>query len=394
MGRGLSETGTVSEAIDFLHGMARELATIERARDYSQWRSEAKDRVARHLSRCDPFARFATSWVFMGDDAGSLVGGKFGDWAIDRLVEKMTPEDIVALFQEEVARNAATYEQVSPVLGIEITEECELGGGIRLTPAATDIFSPFNYRWQYSWPNLPLGTGFLVQSYKVQPAFEEIPAGVTGPIGTSITQPDSNEREAIRRRCRLACLIGSGGGVELPMWVILADRRAALSIGGTMAGRPFAAHPIVAFPADMAVIKRAFDQLAAFAEGDSLTRAIDRLGRSRLAFHPVDRALDLGIAAEILLMHDNGTSNTEITNKIGSRAAWLLGEDAEERAKIFEEMKHLYKARSEAVHSGVLAPRSKVDLDLADHLVVRVIQAILERGSFPDWTRLTMGGEG
>lgn len=178
------------------------------------------------------------------------------------------------------------------------------------------------------------------------------------------------------------------------MSVILADHQALLSVGGTMSSRPFAAHPVVAFPADMGTIQRAFGQLAAFAEGDSLTRAIDRLGRSRLAVHPVDRALDLGMAAEIMLMHDNGTSNTEITHKIASRAAWLLGADANERATIFDEMKHLYKARSDAVHSGALPPKSKVDLDLADQLVARVVQAILERGSFPDWTSLTMGGEG
>jgi hypothetical protein len=99
------------------------------------------------------------------------------------------------------------------------------------------------------------------------------------------------------------------------------------------------------------------------------------------------------MAAEIVLMHDNSPSNTEITHKIGSRAAWLLGNDADERATIFEKIRHLYKARSDAVHSGVFPPNSKVDLDLADQLVVRVVQAILERGSFPDWTSLTMGGD-
>lgn len=91
---------------------------------------------------------------------------------------------------------------------------------------------------------------------------------------------------------------------------------------------------------------------------------------------------------------NNGTSNTEITYKIGSRAAWLLGKDEGDRATIFDEMKHLYKARSDAVHSGVLPSKSKVDLDVADQLVVRVVQAILERGKFPDWASLTLGGQG
>jgi hypothetical protein len=390
----MSGVDTAPDTVAFLREIAGELAEIHSGSDYSLWRGEAKHRVDQYLSRAEPFTDFATCWVFSGDGGGSVVGGRFGEWAIDRLVEKISPEDIVELFMDEVARNAAVYEDVSPVLGIEINEPCELGDGVRLVPPAADIFSAFDYPWRYSWPSMPTGTGFLIQSYKVTPAFEQHPAEANGPAGSSTTQPASSARDAIRRRFRLACLLGSSGGVELPMSVILSDRRALLSAGGTMSGRPFAAHPLVAFPADMAMIKTAFGQLAAFAEGDSLTRAIDRLGRSRLAIHPVDRALDLGMAAEIVLMHDLGTSNTEITYKIGSRAAWLLGEGAAERTKIFDEMKHLYKARSDAVHSGVLPPKSKVDLDLADQLVVRVVQAILQRGSFPDWTSLTLGGEG
>ncbi len=390
----MSGAYTAPDAVAFLRGIAGELAEIHRGSDYSLWRDEAKHRVDQYLSHAEPFSDFATCWVFSGDGGGSVVGGRFGEWAIDRLVEKIAPEDIVALFTEEVARNAAVYEDVSPVLGIEINEPCELGDGVRLVPPAADIFSAFDYPWRYSWPSMPTGTGFLIQSYEVKPAFEQRPVEATGPVGSSLTQPASSARDAIRRRFRLACLLGSSGGVELPMSVILSDRRALLSTGGTMSGRPFAAQPLVAFPADMAAIKTVFGQLAAFAEGDSLTRAIDRLGRSRLAIHPVDRALDLGMAAEIVLMHDLGTSNTEITYKIGSRAAWLLGEDTNKRATIFDEMKHLYKARSDAVHSGVLSPKSKVDLDVADQLVVRVVRAVLERGSFPDWASLTMGGAG
>ena len=388
----MSEADAPQDVIAFLGGIATELAEIHRGSDYSLWRSEAKHRVDQYLSRTEPFAEFPNCWVFSGDGAGSVVGGRFGDWAIDRLVEKMTPDEIIARFRQEVACNVAVYEDVSPVLGVEITEVCELASGVRLVPPAADIFAALDHAYRFAWPNMPTGTGFLVQSYTVTPAFEQRPADATGPIGTSVTRPASSARDEIRRRCRLACLLGSVGGVELPMSVILANRAALLSVGGTTSGRPFAAHPVVAFPTDVAAIKHAFEQLAAFAEEDSLTRAIDRLGRSRLAVHPVDRALDLGMAAEIVLMHDQSRSNTEITYKIASRAAWLLGEGADQRAEIFDQIKQLYAARSTAVHSGVLPSKSKVDLDLADELVGRVIRAVLERGSFPDWMSLTMGG--
>lgn len=389
----MSEVQAPNDVIAFLRGIAAELAEIHRARDYQEWRSEAAPRVDGVLSQVAPFSAFATSWIFTGDGGGALVGGRFGAWAIDRLLEKKTPEDIIVLFEAEVARNAAIYEDVSPVLGIALSEPCDLGGGVRLVPASDDVLSPIDYRWRHSWPNMPSGTGYLVQFYSVTPAFEPRIGKEKDAAGASETLPPSTVRDAVRRRCRLACILGSAGGVALPMSVTLADRQAVLAIDGTSSGRPFDAHPLVAFPADLDTIKRTFAQLASFPDGDALARAVDRLGRSRLAIHPVDRALDLGMAAEIVLMHDQGTSNTEITFKIASRAAWLLGADAAERAAIFEQIKHLYQARSQAVHSGVLSSQSKVDLDVADQLVARVARAILERGGFPDWLALTMGAD-
>ena len=388
----MSGANALPDIADFLRKIAGELAAIRGGSDYSLWRSEVRHRVDQYLSLAEPFSEYASCWVFSGDGAGSVVHGRFGDWTIDRLVEKMTAEEIVERFREEVARNVAVYEDVSPVLGVEIAEECDLTEGVRLVPPAADIFARLDYSWRFAWPNMPTGTGFLVQSYTVTPAFEQRPMTATGPIGASVTMPSSPVRDEVRQRCRLACVLGSRGGVELPMSVILPDRGALLSVGGSISGRPFAAQPVTAFPADLAAIKRAFDQLAAFAEGDSLTRAIDRLGRSRLAVHPVDRALDLGMAAEIVLMHDQSRSNTEITYKIASRAAWLLGDDADRRTGIFDQIKQLYAARSTAVHSGVLPSTSKIDLDVADELVSRVIRVILERGRFPDWMGLTMGG--
>lgn len=93
-------------------------------------------------------------------------------------------------------------------------------------------------------------------------------------------------------------------------------------------------------------------------------------------------------------MHGDTSGNTEITHKIGSRAAWLLGQNAEERATIFGEIKALYHARSKAVHEGTLPKKSKVDLNEADRLVTQILNAIAARGRFPSWSNLTMGGQG
>jgi len=148
----------------------------------------------------------------------------------------------------------------------------------------------------------------------------------------------------------------------------------------------------VPFPLDLDLVDEFYSSLATFTELAVISRAIDRLGSSRTSADPVNRALDLGMAAEIVLMHDNSGSNAEITHKISSRAAWLLGTDPETRSGISRAMKELYATRSKAVHEGVLPTRRAADLDAADRLVLSVLQALVRRGEFPDWNNLTLGG--
>tara|TARA_R110000772_G_scaffold207017_1_gene317582 strand:+ start:845 stop:2017 length:1173 start_codon:yes stop_codon:yes gene_type:complete len=384
-------------AIKLLKGIETELADIHRAKHYAQWRSEAVGRLDKALSETTPFKDYTDTWIFTGDGGGTIAKGRFAVWAIDQLVAKVSPEDILVGFDAELQQNRSTYAEISPVLGVQIDGECQLSEGMALVPAAD---APLHWRGQFMGSRQPFpidissDTCFLCQSFEVTPAFELSNKNSGSAKGTSETRPDSAARNAIRLQVRLACLLASVGGVELPHSLFDPDRE-TLFVGGlgNRASRPVSAHPLVSFPVKGAEIKAIFDQLASFQESESLGRAIDRLGRSRMATNPVDRALDLGIAAEIALMHDHGTSNTEIAHKIGGRAAWLAGKDAVERATIFAEMKKLYQARSQAVHAGTLSQKSKVDLDAGDRLVTNTLLAILDGGSFPDWSTLVMGGD-
>ncbi|MBF5093736.1 hypothetical protein F1643_03735 [Azospirillum sp. INR13] len=382
-------------AIELLEGAATELAEIHRGKHYGPWRQEAAQRLSNTLAQVEPFSNFCNVWIYTGDSSGIFAGAQFGEWAIDLLVEKKTPEAILAAFLTEVERNAANYSDMSPVLGVQINVRCDLGDGVTLVPEPGDVLASLMHRSTFQPMLLPTGTSLLCQSCTVTPAFERGGSDEFKQGGPSITAPDASHRDAARKRVRLACLLASAGPVELPLTVLRPDRR-ALFVGGkgNWEAQPFAARPLVSYPVEAAAVTRAFELLGRFREVESLTRAIDRLGRARLAASPVDRALELGIAAEIALMHDHSPANTEITHKIGGRAAWLLGRDPAEREAVFVDLKKLYQARSQAVHSGALSSKSTVDLDAADQLVTRVLSAILERGSFPNWNNLTMGGNG
>lgn len=377
-----------------LENAARELADIHRAKDYGFWRSDTAPRLGRELGKLPPFAPFLDTWVHTGDGGYVLSTTPFGEWAIDRLVEHKSVSEIFALLEAETSRNVGLYSDVSPLLGVQIDERCDLGEGGVIEPEPEDFFERFFHRPQVASMQVPARAAMLVQDYSVTPAFEHRLAEDRFCPGSSITSPPASLRQTARRQVRLACLLAGAGAVELPITILRPKRDALFVAGaGNESGRPFDAVPFTSHPVQAAILKQAYQDIAAFSELESLSRAIDRLGRSRLAISPVDRALELGIAAEIALMHGQGEGNAEITHKIGTRAAWLLGTDPGERESIFTDMKKLYAARSQAVHSGVLtSSRATLDLDAADALVTRVLLAILRLGHFPDWTKLAMGG--
>jgi hypothetical protein len=391
-----SDASPFAAAIDLLEDYRRQLAQIHRGKHYAQWRPGAVHELDSALAGLAPFDAHVETRIFTGDGGSLHASSRFGAWAIDHLVASETPQSILKAFAQEVARNAATYLDVTPLFGVALDGTCELADGVRIVPAA-DASLWWNPQAAHRWmpvPQPPNGSAFLTQSYRVTPAFAPATDG-SGPGASSATVPPAPARDAVRQQVRLACILAGAGAVELPLSFIDPDRTSLFAGGdGNIVSRPIAAYPLVSFPTEAAAVKRMFDHLAAFAEPPSLARAIDRLGRSRLARSPVDQALELGIATEIALMHGDQSSNTEITHKIGARMSWLLGQSPEERAAIFDQCKALYHARSKAVHEGVLPKKSKIDLADADRLVARTLAAIAERGRFPNWSSLTMGGTG
>lgn len=116
------------------------------------------------------------------------------------------------------------------------------------------------------------------------------------------------------------------------------------------------------------------------------------LGRLNLALQRdqmLDRAIDLGIAAEVLFTtsHERGT-----TYKLGVRAARFLGTTSQERRKLFEIFTTLYKARSDAVHECRLSSTyrgqlAKKFLAEAAREVAGAIELAISRQHPVDWVQ-------
>jgi hypothetical protein len=383
-----------TDALKHLKRAAAELAEIRRGKEFAQWNEYEKHHLDSELADSEPFRSWRDTFIFTGDGAFVTANGRFGPWAIGRLVSRLSAEEVLAAFHAEITRNSVVYSEVMPLFGVQIDAPCQLADGVTVEPWPDDLFQAYARNlWSTELRSPPEGTSFLRQVYTVTPAFERRTDDTAAPTISALTTPPRATRDAMRERVRLACLLASVGPVECPLTVLRPDR-AALFVAGdlNLSERPGLSRPIPPCPVEASALKIAFEALSGFRKASILERAINRLGRSRIAGNDVDRALELGMSAEIALMYGQDASNTEITYKIGSRAAWLLGEDPETRAGVFAGMKALYSARSEAVHAGVLKRGAAVDLEASDRLVARILTALAQHDDFPDWQTLVLGG--
>ena len=389
---------TVENAIRILSDAA---ASLELARhdllEYTDWRRNNVRRLEAALTETEPFRCFREGWLFTGDGGGRAAGGLCGEWAANQLLSRNSPKAILANVQSELAENVSRLFEVSPVFGAKLEREIDLEGGVTLIPAGhvplewkafnvIDNFvrSPFD----------PRDCCVLRQDFVVAPAFFARTSISEQVTIESVTTPNDDHRRGIRARVRAAMLLSCNSAIELPVVTRLGHPDHLFAVQGARSG--VIASP-TQLPASIAIdegqFRRNFDALDAFATPDALLRAVDRLGRARTGVSSTDVALDLGIAAEVLLMHGMSGSNAEITYKLASRAAWLLGHTVADRSSTFAATRNLYKARSDAVHSGKLSSRMTFDSQRSDELVRAAIEAVLLKGDFPDWEALTLGAD-
>lgn len=123
-----------------------------------------------------------------------------------------------------------------------------------------------------------------------------------------------------------------------------------------------------------------------------------RLNQFRRKWNEVDRAIDLGIALESLLLHDHN-ENDPISFPFRLRGSWMLAGNSAEREEYLKLFKEIYDCRCAAVHAGKFSNRFKKKLSLpinklmdkGDSLCIEIIKKILQTKEFPVWNKLILG---
>jgi hypothetical protein len=124
--------------------------------------------------------------------------------------------------------------------------------------------------------------------------------------------------------------------------------------------------------------------------------AMQRLAQARIRRMPADRALELAIALEALLVGDHG----ELTFKIGLRAALLTSTNPDERRRVRAIIKALYNIRSSLVNTGSsrdtftvsgIGKMSTSDIVAeAMGITTSVVQILVNNGMNPDWDSIEL----
>ena len=92
-----------------------------------------------------------------------------------------------------------------------------------------------------------------------------------------------------------------------------------------------------------------------------------------------------------------------MTHKLAIRSAWLVGKDADERVEAYDAVRRFYKVRSAVIH-GNWRKRKRRKRPIAREEVEQaarqgyatgrdVLVALLERGGFPDWKKVSLSAE-
>lgn len=132
-----------------------------------------------------------------------------------------------------------------------------------------------------------------------------------------------------------------------------------------------------------------------------LEHALRRFAQAKGRKNDSDKALDLGIALEMLLLGDEHRGQElpgQLSLHFRLRGSWLIGKSTAERQDYYRQLGKIYSLRSQVAHNGASNELEKMmpeaNKELADKhmaLAERIFQTLICKGFPNDWSSITLG---
>jgi hypothetical protein len=320
---------------------------------------------------------------------------------IERVIDGVSASQALTELVELVSSKTAKIYALKAIAGVTMEGVIELEAGVAVMPAADAPPSlARETMFDISREGSRLYRGSVVTKAPPQAALI-----IRGQM-TVIHAAERNLKEhqdltayiVSRQERALASLALSGGGcapyvVSESSW-INHPAYPYSGFGGGGFGTHHGVFPTMGGAVDSGLAVEFYEKLGTMkdAERAVLFRATERLARSRSHPLKVDQAIDLGIAAEMIFLHEMSGDRGELRFRTALRAAWLLGKDGKDRRAVFDCMRKAYDARSAAVHTGALADERFIEiLKLADGYCAEAMRLLIRRGGLPTaWDALVL----
>ena len=289
--------------------------------------------------------------------------------------------------------------EVLALTGVTIEEEIELSCGVSLIP-----FSSVPESQMSEWFS-PAGTSALVDP--MHNMFVPTPtAALVSSDEDSVELveewPDPSDDSAYSSKQKLfwqisqcLTLIGPSSPTPVAQWSQLRSPEQVPMLG---AGQGWGHSIQEAYPLATTVLPNGEDirkLVERYLDLDTTLRnklaiSIQRLNLALRRHDVVDKAIELGVALEALLVADRD-ADAQVSYLLRVRGAWLGGGTLEERRERRKLLKQVYDLRSRAVHSGTLNRQQAGEiLHEGSVLCANLIHRVIEQGSMPSWDDLIL----
>ena len=327
---------------------------------------------------------------------------------IDRFASCRDADASVAWLDSLLQRQSASGQGIMALRGVTVTEKVQLSPDIALVPLSE--LPDSRTKAAILTRHHDLTASLIAGMWDVPACALTMPAVISPvfyayPTATPPVQTDPHRfQTALDEARRALSLIGPSAPLNAGYWFQYddpdLDRLSHSGLMGTMIEvmpTRFGGDIALTGPPSIEVVS------AYLALGGSLrdkTRlALDRLNQAVRRRPSGDKAIDLCIAFEVLVVDGPG----ENTHKVGLRAALAIGGSRAERVVHRAIVGALYTIRSAVAHSGSLPSdvrvhgRGKVKsakvIEEAEVVLAQLIRALMQRRIPPQWYELEVGGE-
>lgn len=293
------------------------------------------------------------------DGAGLLEYHRLAIW----LMEQASSTNINQALDDLETYLSATvlpFQVTVALSGLKAAATFEIGRGISFVPwDALQDSKQKKLVWERCMTGMHLPPGALVRNFSITKLHvhqDEYEVQRDMNMNRYMTLMDKTE---IYDSLMCMGLVGPFAHQGVASW-ISPPRWMPLNHGGTFLSDIEGSYSSQSFPEDAcAVASSLFEAFCALpVELQARLRlAMQRLNRAMRRGIPVDAAIDLGIALEVLYLGGTGSEGLgELTFRLRIRAARFLGTDEADKKRLFNLVGDLYRLRSKAVHEGKLAP--------------------------------------